>query len=362
MSRKQKEIKVLPDVLKALRELSGYNIEEVAKKLKTNDKKIKAVEAGELSFTLSQIKKLADIYKRPLAAFFSSSIPELPTSPDYRINRQKRLTPYVYLAARRALYLSEKIKGLCGKRSQIPSFSEELRGDDLAREFRKYLNVEVIKNRKAEEILTVYKKILEDALTIIIIEYPLKADDVRAFSIYSDISSIVLNEDDKPSIKLFSLFHEICHLLKKTAGICSIEIEQQEEAIESYCNLFAAEFLVPLDDFKIEVEKLGPIDEKAINQLAEIYGVSKQVIMIRLLWLGYIEKEIYNQFTKEIEERLRRKKYGRRNWDKVFFNRVGNLAIQEIKRAYNQGKITFYEASSILDLKTKYAEKFIAVP
>ncbi len=355
-----KEIKLPSEVLRTLRETSGYNVEEIAKKLKITEGKVNAVEEGKSAFTLIQIKKLVDVYKRPLAAFFSDSIPQLPKLVDYRINREKRLTPQVYLAERKAHYLSEKIKELSEKRSQIPSFSEELNADELAKEFRKHLNIELIKSQKPEEILTHYKKILEDALTIIIIEYPLKADDVRAFNIFSDISVIVLNEEDKPSIKLFSLSHEICHLLKKTAGICSLEIEQENQGIESYCNRFAAELLVPSDDLESKVKKFGQIDNEAINQLTKIYGVSKQVMMIRLLWLGYVEKERYDQFKKEIEEGLRQRKFGRRNWDKVFLNRVGNLPLQEIKKAYNEGKITFYGASSILDLKTKYAERFIA--
>ncbi|MGQ9571547.1 MAG: ImmA/IrrE family metallo-endopeptidase [Thermodesulfovibrionales bacterium] len=361
MTKKQKGIKLHPQVLKALRETSGYSVEEIAKKLKTSADKVASVEEGQASFTLTQIKKLAEIYKRPLAAFFSDFIPELPKLVDYRINREKRLTPQVYLAQRRAHYLSEKIKELSGKKSQIPSFLEELKADDLAREFKKTLNIELIKHRKADEILAYYKKVLEDTLTILIIEYPLKADDVRAFSISSDISVIVLNEGDKPSVKLFSLFHEICHLLKKTAGICSLEIEQQNQDIESFCNRFAAEFLVPFEDLKTEVEEYGPVDDEVINQLTELYGVSKQVMMIRLLEKGYIEKRLYEEFKRRMEEGVKQRKgFGRRNWDKVFLNRVGNIPLQEIRNAYSKQIITFYEASSILGLKTKYAEKFIA--
>jgi len=100
MKEKQNKIKLPSEVLKALRETAGYSIEEIAKKLITSREKIVSVEQGKSAFTLSQIKKLADIYKRPLAAFFSDSIPELPKLVDYRINREKRLTIQVYLATR----------------------------------------------------------------------------------------------------------------------------------------------------------------------------------------------------------------------------------------------------------------------
>ena len=269
MNKKQKEIKLSPMVLKKLRETSGYTVAEIAKKLGISKEKIISVEEGESSFTLIQIKKLADIYKRPLAAFFSTSIPDLPMLVDYRINRTKKLSPGIYQAERKVQYLSEKIKEISEKRSEFPIFPQELNADELAKKFKSYLNVEIKKSQSSEEILKYYKEILERKLKIFIIEYPLKADDIRAFSFYSDISSIVLNEEDKASIKLFSLFHEICHLLRETSGICSLELEikQGSQDIETFCNLFAAEFLVPLDDLKKECEKFEQINDEVVNQL-----------------------------------------------------------------------------------------------
>ncbi|HOL83635.1 MAG TPA: ImmA/IrrE family metallo-endopeptidase [Caldisericia bacterium] len=357
----REEIKLQPGVLRTLREASGYSIEEIAKKLKISEEKMVSLEEGNVGITLAQIKKLANIYKRPLAAFFSDSIPELPKLADYRVNREKKLTPNVYLAERRAYYLSEKIKELTNKRHQIPSFPEELSSEELAKEFKKKLKIELVKSKESDELLAHYKKVLEDAMTIIIIEDLLKADDVRAFSIYSDIPVIVLNETDKSSIKLFSLFHEICHLLKRNVGICSLEIEQQDQDIESYCNSFAAEFLVPLDDLKKEYKNFEQINDDVINQITKIFGVSKQVIMLRLLELRYINRDMYEAFKKNMQEIIAQKEFGRRNWNKVFLNRVGILSLNEVKKAYNDGKISFYEASSILGLKVKYAEKFIAM-
>jgi len=71
-------VKAKPEVLRVLRETAGYTREEIARKLRTSVRKIERVEAGEDRFTLNQIKKLADIYHRPLAAFFSDKIRPLP--------------------------------------------------------------------------------------------------------------------------------------------------------------------------------------------------------------------------------------------------------------------------------------------
>ena len=88
------EIKINPDVLKTLRESSGYTVEEVAKKIKTTSTKVQETEKGIASFTLTQIKKLADIYHRSLAAFFTDALPAMPA---LEIGNQGQHIPYFYL-------------------------------------------------------------------------------------------------------------------------------------------------------------------------------------------------------------------------------------------------------------------------
>lgn len=302
--KKSSEIKVNPQVLRALRETSGYTIEEVAKRLDTTVEKVKATEDGLVFFTLTQIKKLADIYHRPLAAFFTDTLPAMPKVPDYRINREKRLTPEVYTSERRAYYLAKKLSEITNTKSQIPTFPETLKPEELAYQFRKHLGIDLLKLVRPAELLAYYKQILEEKLFISIIELPLKADDVRGFSISSDVSVIVLNESDGNLVKLFSLFHEVYHLLKRTSGICSIEIEQRGENIETECNLFSAEFLVPLDNLKRERKDFSSLNKDTITHLSNRYGVSKQVIMLRLLHTGFIKQEVYKQFKRREKKSL----------------------------------------------------------
>ena len=361
MKKESNRFHVHPLVLKTLRESAGMSPDDIAQKLKITKEKVIAIEEGEASFTMLQIKKLADIYHRPLAAFLMDSPPQLPfILTDYRINREKKLTPQVYLAQRRAYYLSSKIAELSGKRSQMPLFAEALKANELAHEFRKNMDMILIKSQKTEDTLNNYKKMLEEKLLISIIEYPFNADDVRAFCISSDISIIVLNENDKSEIKLFSLFHEICHLLRRTSGICSIDIAKDELEIERYCNFFSAEFLVPENALKQDIGDLRVFNREIIAEFSESYAVSKQVIMLRLLSLGYITRGQYNDFRLNFDaEKLEKLEHGRRNWDKVFFNRVGYLAQQEVGRAYHRGEISFSEVIGVFDIKSKYAEKLV---
>ncbi len=361
MNRRSVKVKISSEVLRKLRENSGYTIQEVAKKLGTSELKIEDIEKGKDTLTLTQIKKLAEIYKCPLAAFFSDTISVLPSLTDFRINRNKRLTPDVYFAKRRAYYLLKELEQITTRESLIPQFPSHIEPEELADKFRIKIQMKIIKNKKPREILKFYKREIENKMFIPVIEYPLKADDIRAFSILSRVSIIVLNEDDEPQVKMFSLFHEIGHLLRRSSGICSIEMEpEQKEDIETFCNKFAANLLVPSEDLKGEIRRQNIVkfNIDRITELSEIYGVSKQVIMLRLLWLGYIDSKQYYKF-KSIYEKPIEKKYGRRNWDEVFLNRTGEIIVKEVKQAYEKGALSFADVIEILGIKTKYVKKFL---
>ena len=359
-----REINLKLEVLKGLIGMSGFDKEEISKKSRIS---LKSLDEGKL--TIPQLKRLAEVLKRPIAAFFSDEIPSLPAAPDYRLNREKRINPEIFMAQRRLIYLLEKLKEMGIEKSSIPKIDSNISPFQLAGEFRNYLGIEVIKNQKPNVTLSRYKEITEDRLKFLIIEYPLKpkkkeTDDVRAFSIYySEIGGIVLNETDHPSVKLFSLFHEICHLLKRNSGICSLDYEVEKEyEEESFCNKFAAEFLVPSYDIEKGLQ-IYTIPEdtilETVSELSKLYSVSKQVILLRLLYLNRLSTEKYYSLKAQLEEREIKQQFGRRNWAEVFKNRTGNLTIKEVKKALKQNKISFYEALNILDVKTKYAEKFL---
>jgi Zn-dependent peptidase ImmA (M78 family) len=360
-----REINLKSEVIKGLIGMSGFDKEEISKKSKIS---LKSLDEGKL--TIPQLKRLAEVLKRPIAAFFSDEIPSLPTAPDYRLNREKRINPEIFMAQRRLIYLLEKLKEMGIEKSSIPKIEPNISHFQLAGEFRNYLGIEVIKNQKPNVTLSKYKEIIEHSLKFLIVEYPLKpkkkkeTDDVRAFSIYySEIGGIVLNETDHPSVKLFSLFHEICHLLKRNSGICSLDYEVEKEyEEESFCNKFAAEFLVPSYDIEKRLQTYSIPEEtilETVSKLSKLYSVSKQVILLRLLYLNHISTEKYYSLRAQLEEREIKQQFGRRNWEEVFKNRVGNLTIKEVKKGLQENKLSFYEALNIFDVKTKYAEKFL---
>ena len=260
------------------------------------------------------------------------------------------------MAIRKAKYFANMIHEISGRETIIPRISKVKSPRELAMWLRSFLEVDIPKGRPSQ-ILSYYKRIIEKRMNILVIEYPMKTEDVRAFSIKDKLSIVVLNENDKPSIKLFSLFHEIAHVLRKEEGICSIVPEQENRDIERFCDSFAAEFLVPYGEFVKDVERFGT-DYGAIKEMQKKYGVTVQVLMLRLLNLGYITKQAYDDFRKRFDKE-KKTGGGGKNWETVFRNRVGNIAIEEVSKAFRKGEISFHEAMRILDLKAKYAERFI---
>ena len=356
MAKKSEKIPVKPEVLRTLRENGGYEIDELAKKLNTTIEKIKKVECGKDYFTIKQIKKLSEIYKVPLAAFFSEEIPHLPSLPDYRVNREKKIPPTVNMAIRRAIYLSETMYDISGKQTIIPKLPQNISPKELAEKLREFLVPNPPNHVDASKILNYYKMLIEEKMNIIIIEYPLKAEDVRAFVLKKPLSVIVLNESDESPVKIFSLFHELGHIIRGREGLCSITMEEDMDE-ERYCNKFAAEFLMPEEEFVEMVNRYGTEIEK-LKKLQRIFGVSIQAMMIRLRNLGLISPKRYKEFKQSFKN-IEKKGGGGKNWESTYKNRSGYLVIREVSKAHQRGEISFYEAMRILDVKTKYAEKLI---
>ena len=187
---------IRPEILTFMRKSSGMTEDDVAKKLKLSTAKYLNIEKGNSSLSQTDLILLADIYKRPLIAFYENEIATVPDLPhDYRLNRDKQISPGVFLAKRKALYLAEQLKEVAGKHTSLPAINTNLSAFKLAEQVQTLLNIDYdfIKELKEEPIINYYKSLIEEAFFIPIIEHPLKSSGVRAFSVYSDVCVIVLN-------------------------------------------------------------------------------------------------------------------------------------------------------------------------
>ena len=228
----QTTYQINPEVLLFMRKSSGMSEDEIAKKLKLTKSEYLSIESGDENISQNHLIHLADIYKRPLIAFYSVDTTQTTELPhDYRLNRDKKISSEVFLAKRKALYLAEELREITGRKTTLPEINTNVSAIVLANKLRTLLEIdfdflkEVIE-KKEETALSYYKSLIEEKFFIPVLEHPLKSNGVRAFSVFGDVSVMVLNESDSNEVRLFSLFHEFCHLLKRQDGICTVDFEK----------------------------------------------------------------------------------------------------------------------------------------
>jgi Zn-dependent peptidase ImmA (M78 family) len=119
----------------------------------------------------------------------------------------------------------------------------------------------------------------------------------------------MINNSTTKTRQIFSLLHELAHVLADRSGISSFdenkieELTPRERAIEVFCNAVAAEILVPVADFRAQTERLRANVEAAgddeFAKLASRYHVSRAVVLRRLLDDDRVSHDFYEIKTRE---------------------------------------------------------------
>ena len=306
------EAKITPEVLTWARESQGHSIDEVVDKLKKKitSETVKAWESGDKYPSYAQLKKLAGIYKRPIAIFFFPSPPEEPSiQKKFRSLPEsyvKNLSPKIRYTIRKAEARQIDLDDLHGGIApfDIQDFRNKIKDiprespKELAKQVRKIIGVSLKEQfdfSKDDVALKCWRSKLEN-VGIWIFKDAFD-DDYCGFCLHDEHFPVIyLNNSMPKSRQIFSLFHELGHLLKGGNGIDFRDnIGGEYEKEEVFCNAFAGSFLVPDEDFSILKE---PSDEK-IEEWAKKYHVSREVILRKCLDKGLIDNEFYNKKVKK---------------------------------------------------------------
>ena len=310
------QIPVNPDMLRWARETGGFDIDAVVAKLKRKgitSETIASWEKGTGSPTYVQLERLAyEIYKRPLALFFFPEPPEEETPKEsFRTLPQEEvdlLEPRLRYRVRQARVMHENLKelfdGVNPSKKQVCSDITIRRSDvvsDVARAVREYLGVGL---NEQYALTTNYKalKYWRDVLErhgVFVFKDAFKDDECSGFCLYDDVFPIIYINNSQPKIRqIFTLFHELAHLLFKTGGIDLShddyvqKMKGSNKRTGAFCNKFASEFLVPAEDFKPQIRN-HTIDDNLLTRLAKKYSVSREIILRKCLELGYVNKTFY---------------------------------------------------------------------
>ena len=180
--------------------------------------------------------------------------------------------------------------------------------------------------------------------------------EFRGFVLYNDICPFIfINNNDAISGKIFTIIHEIVHiLLGKSASFDLRELQASDNEIELYCNRCTAEFLVPKEDLIKELDRTG-LD---YDVLARIFKVSSIVIARRLLDLDKITKTEFHEFYRDhIEQDYQVQRGSGGNYYNTVPYKLSNRFIDVITKAVNRNDILYRDAFKITGLKAKTFEK-----
>ena len=141
---------------------------------------------------------------------------------------------------------------------------------------------------------------------VLVLQLSMPRADARGFSVLDDnLSVIAVSNDDAVVARIFSVFHEFCHLCLRHPGISNLAeylsgARGPRSVVETFCNRFAAAFLLPLEDPAIigslkELAGNEPLDESSVAQLARKLKVSKFVVLGRLMSGGFIDQNTYER-------------------------------------------------------------------
>jgi len=299
-----------PAALVWAREVRGMPLEIAAKKIGVSTNKLKAFEAGEASPTIRQLLNIGRVYRKPTAFFYLLNLPEKPERlhdyrrlPDITAPPSPELMDAI-LRAKERRFDAIELNLMLDR--EIPVFElsahPEMQPSGLAANIRRILDISVMQQQSWREPYTALRSWITAAESIGILVFQfsgVELDDARGFSIAEHpLPVVAINGKDWPRPKIFTLIHEIAHIALGASGICDLHVaDDKGRSIEIFCNEVAGEMLIPNANLHAEPlvrrHRSAYWNDEELQELSERYSVSYEVVLRRLLSLGYTTIDFY---------------------------------------------------------------------
>ena len=390
MSRQEVIVKIKPEVLKWIIDTSGWENEELAKKLNVSSDTLENWKKNNVGIKIKKLEKLSDFVKRPLAIFFLPSPPTESELPDYRKlpkDDAVKLTPSTLLSIRNARYLQSvaqellKLQGIDPKPKINQKITLKNSPEAISKTERKKLGFEskdVLLSDEAKKSIRDFYNVLRrqiESLNIFVFQSSMPIQEVRGLTLSNKYPRvIVINSKDSHQARIFSLLHEYGHILLRKDGMCipGAVFEQSDlddtQRIESWCNRFAASVLMPKSQFLKELIKLEQKEKdlkNIITSLARKFRASNQSTAIRLKTLAkkdipsYEFQKIYDEFEDEakLQHSKKKSKGGGPGPTTLCISRKGQKFVSLVIDSKQSKNINNSDVIDYLNLNLKYLEK-----
>ena len=353
---------VTPEVLRWARESMGYDLDEAAALIKVNPKRLRAAEAGEALLTLRQAERAARVYDRPFAALFLPQPPE--EEPQERQYRrlpgapQPPWPPAMQSLARRVQQRQEAAAELYDSLDEQPPWleaREELQVADrkvLPRSVRQTLGVSFDeqaswRDHQGYAPLRVWIAAVEALGVLVMQDGSLPVERMRGFaSMHPTVPAIVVNTQDDPRARAFTVVHELGHLALEVNGV-PVGLET-----EAWCDQFAGEVLMPLDEL---VAVLGFVSHREplaqVDEVAHTFGVTPMAAAVRIDRNRLLPPDTVKDVIGRIRERGAPNRGSGGNYYRTKITRLGPAFIRLVFDAVDGQALTLSNAAGLLEAK-----------
>jgi len=351
------------------------DINQLSTELKIAQKTLEQAMESKEVFSVNQLEKIANYFKRNLLFFLESEAPqeeEIYSLQFRTINNQKpihspKLRSFVeQVEKQRNVYLG-LLEDL-GETINNAWYPDGLNLNDdtksISAYIREWLGLTVSDNfgdmRDAVErkgIMVIVSNGYNGKWQID------KKNPVRGFSLYYDVLPIiVIKKQASLGAQTFTLMHEFAHLLlHRESAIDNDEDFYNYQGKEKEANEFAGNLLIP-DDFlnQIDTEQLLRLQAQEYDSFLadyrKLWCVSNRAILVRLLISEKISQYHYQNYVDYKEEKLRRestqvssKSIPRTYRHREPMNVFGKPFVYAVFDSLHNKKITLAKASTYLD-------------
>jgi Zn-dependent peptidase ImmA (M78 family) len=235
-----------------------------------------------------------------------------------------------------------------------------------------YPNLDKIQSLKTAKGLYEYLISKIEKLNILIFRISNTESNLRGLAIYNDILPIIaINSSDSDTAKVFTLIHELAHILLQTSMIHNnATINRPHSDIEKLCNSIAGKVLFQHDNIYNDKDitqllKKPLIQLGDIKQIAEKYCISRDVVIRRMFDSKIIDNNSYDRLNSDLKEsrnsEVRTKTTGGGKDTHLYttINRLGMQYCKAIYQGYSSGYIQRYDLHHYLKRKDQYCVQIL---
>ncbi|MFL6090191.1 MAG: ImmA/IrrE family metallo-endopeptidase [Aeromicrobium sp.] len=357
------------ETLRWARSAGHVALEDLAKAAGTTSLRIEEFEDEVTEPTFRQLSLMAAKLDRPLGFFFAPapSISDVPSAADFRGRADAEVPSDLAREMKRAEQHREVMLDLRGPVEtslDIDAVTWTSASQQAAKLRMQFGLTEMFSPPESQpnQVFNFWRGLLEAHGVLVFQATRISIETFRGLSIHHDqLPVILLNGADSASGRVFTLFHEVAHIVNRTSGLCLLDDDVNEEAVS---NRFAADFLMPSRVVRGTVDSDAEPSRMA-TQVASMFKVSVLAAAVRLRSLDLIDEEALAAIRLESEDAWQRVRERQRESEgfvppwRLRYRDLGSNYIGAVAAALEDRRIDAVDATYLLNARLPMVEQLL---